>query len=204
MFYAILVLCISIGYYYRRFIFIKIVSLMLLIWKWKIEMKLRYMQKRLDKMTKSKTVVIDGDAYIEYNVVYNDKTYTLVFVSNSNSQLHNDILEFKNSMKQFLDYRNWIVHCSITDMSGNIFVDATEDFRQFCFYFDKSVSINMFLKFLQKNKVNDTSLLDYNISLYMNDEYFTEKTYNIRDIYHSNFNNSIFDNRDVLLMEDLD
>ena len=205
MFYLFLITIISVLYYYRRVVFLKALSLVLWICKWKIERRLKRMQKTLNKMTHKNKTIINNAVFTEYDVTFNEKEYNVVFF------MENDVVEFRKSIGANIDKRNFIVHASITDDMGEVLFDITDDLRRFSFYFDRHVQLNGFFDFLQQEKKNEcVKLTDYNVMLYMNDDVFTEKVYKIKEVYSTSFKKIFFDHledkyaQNMPIMEDLD
>lgn len=198
MFYLFLIAAISVLYYYRRFVFLKVLALVLWVCKMRIESRLNRMKKSFDKMIRVKNT----NGFAEYKVTLSDKEYNIVFFSEV------DVLDFKTSITDNINKRNLIVHSSITDDKGEIIYDITDYMRRFCFYFDKNVKLNRFFEFLkvEMQQMPNTELTKYNLMLYMNDDLFTEKIYSIKTIYNTDFKSIFLDSEDksMPIMEDLD
>ena len=193
-FNLILILTTVILYCYRRFVFLKLMSLILCICKWRIERRLKKMKPISNKITHHTSTTINDIIFTEYDVVFNEKEYNFVLFSDYNRRSYNDVL-IGNTIDNNINKRNLIVHSSITNDMGEILFDITNDLRKFSFYFDKNVKLNMFFDFLDhiKNKKR-VNINDYNIMLYMNDDNFTEKVYKIKEIYNTDFVTIFFDN----------
>lgn len=194
-FNLILILTTVILYCYRRVVFLKALSLILWICKWRIEHRLKKIKPVSNKMTQKTSTTINNSCFTEYDVVFNEKEYNFVVFSDYNRQSYNDVLEFEKSIGNNIDKRNLIVHSSITNDMGEILFDITHDLRKFSFYFDKHVKLNRFFDFLDDKKIKKrVNIIDYNIMLYMNDDNFTEKVYKIKEIYNTDFVTIFFDN----------
>lgn len=207
MFFLFLIAVISGLYYYRRFVFVKVLAIALLVCKWRIESRLNSMEKTLDKITQVKSTTINGSEFTEYKVTFNEKEYNVIFFSEL------DLVYFKKQIEHNINKRNLIVHSSITNDDGEILFDITNHIRRFCFYFDKNVTLKRFFEFLQiEMKTTNTfvrqgiDLSGYNLMLYMNDDNFTEKIYKIKTIYNTDFKSIFYDSEDkpMPIMEDLD
>ena len=181
MFYVILITLLTtiLLYYYRRIIFLKTFSLFLRICKWKIERKLKRMSRLINNISKKHCVSIKDTTFTDYDVVFNEKQYSLIFFSES------DVYEFSNSINlgdnrcTTFDKRNLIVHASITDNSGEILFDITHDIRRFCFYFDKRVKLGKLFDFLEIKKSNSFYSLQCrsNVFLHCNTSHTTRFLY---------------------------
>jgi hypothetical protein len=157
--------------------------------KWKIE--------NLDSV-KQDSFKLNGYGIIgkyninEYGVVHNNKTHNIIFVNENESEFCTEINDFRSNINEYLLNKNMIVHCSITDKDQDIVVDTTEEFRKFCYYYEKNFVLLPFFNHIQKyihsKGGNNVNIFDYNFTIYLNDSEFTEYTYCIRDILHSSFN----------------
>jgi hypothetical protein len=214
MFFNLILILITVMLYcYRRVVFLKALSLILWIYKWRIECRLKKIKPIQNQITHQTSTTINDSCFTEYDVIFNEKEYNFVMFSDF------DVLEFEKSIGNNIDKRNLIVHSSITNDMGEILFDITSDLRKFSFYFDKHVKLNMFFDFLDDKKIKKrVNITDYNIMLYMNDDNFTEKVYKIKEIYNTNFVTIFFDNfqdekvplqlnaigEKVLLLKDID
>lgn len=170
--------------YYRRFLFFKFISLFLELMKWKI----KNFNKVKDDSFIEKGHETVGEYIIKgYDVVYNDKSHSIIFIKH-NENLHEkeEEQDFKSNIEEYLLNKTMIVHSSITNENGDIVIDTTEDFRKFCYYYEKELVLLPFFNYIQ-NKIKDECIFDYNFMIYLNDSEFTEYNYYIRDNLHSNF-----------------
>lgn len=140
-----------------------------------------YFTNKSDNMIQDHSINL-GDYKIEkYNIIKNNKNYKIIFSSKCSNELQKQILDCKINMTLGLSNKNMIVNCSITDETGKNSLDITENIRNFSYYFDKDVNVDIFLQHL---KFQDC--IDYNnyshLSLYMNDFDFTEKTYDLKTL----------------------
>ena len=79
--------------------------------------------------------------------------------------------------------KNEIVFACITDENDLVVFDTTNEFRKFCFYFNNPICVNYFLHyFMYTYKQNDVDILDYYLTIYMNDDDFSQKKYCIKQI----------------------
>lgn len=158
-------------------IFIKLFGIVMFIWKLKIDFSRRFYKKK-DKMFKKDSTVIDDLVYVFYDVTHNEKDLDIVFVSDSNSGLYNDITTFKKDINTYISKRHWFVHASITDKNSDILFDVTDDLRKFCYYFGTRFKLDLFYKWFQCRVVNKTNIrldiYDYSLTLFMNDDNFSE------------------------------
>jgi hypothetical protein len=149
-----------------------------------------FYKPRKDSISNQKIKIINKNIYIEYNIVHKDKDYNLIFVSDTNKKLYNELLEFNNNKINNILKKNIIVYASLNDIQDNFIIDITNELRKFCFYFDKQKHIRYFLDYLQdklKDEKNLDNLIDHRLKIYKNDECFSEKTYNIQDIIYTEF-----------------
>lgn len=149
-----------------------------------------FYKPRIDSVLKQKTKIINKKIYIEFDIVYKDKDYNLVFVSDTNKEIYNDLVDFNNNKINHILKKNMIVYASLNDTNDNFIMDITDEIRKFCFYFDKQKHVGCFLHYLQDKYINliKNNLKIYNLKIYKNDEYFSENTYNIQDIMYIEFN----------------
>ena len=197
MFYLYLISFIGI-LYYRKFIILKIFKLFIKLMKWKID-NFNYVKQ--DCFTLIKSDIIGKYNIQLYDVVHNNKTHNIIFVNETGNETETctEIKDFRSNIDNYLLNKNMIVHCSITDKDkhNDIIVDTTEEFRKFCYYYEKGVILLPFFNHIQnyvRNKGNnhrnifdDINIFDYDFTIYLNDSEFTEYTYKIRDILHCNF-----------------
>lgn len=145
-----------------------------------------FYKPRPDSISNQKIRIINRNIYIEYNLVHKDKDYHLIFVSDTNRDLYDELIEFKNNKTDHILKKNMIVYASLNDVDDNFIMDITDEIRKFCFYFDKKKHIRYFLYYLE-DKLTDKHLIQTCLKIYKNDECFSEKTYNIKDIMYTEF-----------------
>lgn len=186
MFYLYLLCFVSI-LYYRKFLIRKIFKLFVKLIKWKID-NFNCVKQDCFKQIKS-----DIDNIQRYDVVHNNKTHNIIFVNETGneSETCTEINDFRSNIDNYLLNKNMIVHCSITDKGKDDIVDTTEEFRKFCYYYEKGVRLLPFFNHIQnyvRNKGDkDINIFDYDFTIYLNDSEFTEYTYKIRDVLHCSF-----------------
>lgn len=112
-----------------------------------------------------------------YKLWLSEKTRTVHVISNIGDKIdvQHVIKDVSNNMK----LRNKIVHCSISDKEDTFMIDLTSTFREFVYHFDKNDFKVKYLFDYISHK-NDFPILDeYILTVYMNDEIFTEYKYPI-------------------------
>ena len=114
-----------------------------------------------------------------YKVVYNEKAFNINIVNmkGENRKLKMD------DLRHCLRDKNKIVHCSVINDSGDVILDATKLIREFVLYFNSDTEeskVKYFMAYLED--IHDTSLLNFKLMVYLNDEYFTERVYELMDI----------------------
>lgn len=188
MFYLYLLLISSVLYYFRYRIFWGCFAFFIKLWKWKLTIQNFYKKRVENSMVQVDTCVIEDEVFVEYNTICEQKSHRLIFIDTSH------VVEFKKRQPDVLDNKRSIVFCGIMDSGGEVLYDTTDDIRKFCFYFDKSKSLGVFIKYLQyklyKNNYSDDiiKLLQNGIfTVYMNDECFSEKNYPIKDLFFTDF-----------------
>ena len=188
------------GYVYRRLLMRMLFKLMFKLITTIVRLY-TYYNKRSDKVKRLKYLQL-GDKYAldEYNVINNDKTYHVILVGRSNNKLYQDIIHFKKDVSNNLDNRNVIVHCSITNNNNDIVIDITEIFRRFVFYFNNEgsdINIDVLAIYINHKYNNVVDENEHNLTIYMNDNCFTEYIYPLKDISNDTFYNIL--NREVPL-----
>lgn len=158
-----------------------------------------YFTKASDSMIKSGEIESNSFLtcnYIKYDVIKNNKYCKVIFMSETKSDIENDILDFKENIDVILQNKYLIVNCNLhfdksnEELNEERMIDITDYIRYFCYYFDKDIHISFFLNYLQKEHLVDLS--NYNrLTLYMNDFDFSEKTYNLSDVGHMKFKDII-------------
>ena len=205
MFYLYLLCFVSI-LYYRKFLIRKIFKLFVKLIKWKID-NFNYIKQ--DCFTSTRCDIVGKYNIQRYDVVHNNKTHNIIFVNETGnetgneSETVNEINDFRSNIDNYLLNKNMIVHCSITGkVTGKVtekvtetgkddIIDTTEEFRKFCYYYEKGVILLPFFNHIQnyvRNKGDkDMNIFEYDFTIYLNDSEFTEYTYSIRDILHCSF-----------------
>ncbi len=113
-----------------------------------------------------------------YRVVYNEKTFHINVV---NTKEPTRKLKM-NDVRECIKHKNKIVHCSIVNDDGDIVLDATTYIREFVLYFESCTEesrLNYFISYLED--LHGMNLSDYKLMIYLNDEFFTERTYSIQE-----------------------
>ena len=181
----------GVSYYFRRFIVRKVFWMSIFFLKYMITFY-SFMKRSKNKMYRLEYKKLDDYVMDKYHLIENDKTHTVVFMSNCNNALYKHIIDFKKDITSGLENKNLIVHCSISDDDNNIIMDLTELFRRFCHYYDKDYTLHGFFKYIEEHKrefkknMSHVNIYDYNLIVYLNDNLFTEVSYPIRVILNEN------------------
>jgi hypothetical protein len=145
-----------------------------------------------DDFKKMEQKKLDNYHLHKYNLILDNKKHTISFMSECEVQLSNQVNDLKQTLKDKLCNKHYIVYCCIMDYNDNIYIDLTEVFRHFFHYFDikssdKVPRLTAFFKYVED--IYGT-LLDpnkYQLVLYMNDDDFSEYSYPIKDILDKTF-----------------
>lgn len=165
----------------RRFILLNVIWLCFNVYKLKTYVS--SFNPIQDSVEKIFCETINKHIYTEYKIIQDEKEYRMMFVSDTNRGLYNDLVEFNENKKDMILYKNKIVFAGITDENDLVLFDTTNEFRKFCFYFDQPICVNYFLNyFMHMYKQNDLDILDNYLTIYMNDEDFSQKKYCIKQI----------------------
>lgn len=134
-----------------------------------------------------KTHTLENSKVITYNVRLDDKLHTIHIIQDANEKLHDDDLIIKR-INNNINYKNNIVHCSLTDISSNEMIDLTSVFREFIFHFDKECNQNLDSFFSYVKKSHNIEIHDnFVFVVYMNDAHFTEYQYKLDKVYSMRF-----------------
>lgn len=116
-----------------------------------------------------------------YRVTYNEKTFQINVVNTTINKKPKRKLTM-NDVRECIKHKNKIVHCSIVNDDGDIVLDATTYVREFVLYFESSTEesrLHYFISYLED--IHGMSLSEYKLMIYLNDEFFTERTYVIQE-----------------------
>lgn len=184
MFYVcIFSLIFSLIYVYRRFILLNVIWLCFNVYKLKTYISGVLFNPIQDSVEKIFCETINEHIYTEYKITQDEKEYMMTFVSRTNRGLYNDLVKFNKNKKDIILHKNEIVFACITDENDLVVFDTTNEFRKFCFYFNNPICVNYFLHyFMYTYKQNDVDILDYYLTIYMNDDDFSQKKYCIKQI----------------------
>jgi len=174
-------------YVYRRFILLNAIWLCFNLYKLKTYVSGLCFNPIKDSVEKIFCETINENIYTEYKIVQDEKEYTMAFVSDTNRGLYNDLVKFNKNKKNIISYKNKIVFAGIIDENDLVLFDITNEFRKFCFYFSKPICVNYFLDyFMYMYKQKSDDILDHYLTIYMNDEDFSQKKYCIKQILNKN------------------
>ena len=125
--------------------------------------------------------------YLEqYNVVQNDKTHDIVFLSDTKYNVKDDYANFLLNKKEIFEKRNLVLHCGLKDFGSDIEDDITFDFRSFMYYFDKDkIKLDAFFSYINADKNGE-------FIIYINDGNLTEKKYLVNDLLEKSFKEIVF------------
>jgi hypothetical protein len=174
-------------YYYRRFLFLKIFMMVLFFSKYIIQFYFYIKQKRNNSMHPAEYKKLNKYFIQKYNLISNDKDYTIMFMSHEKNKLTHHINDFKNNIEDNLMNRDLIVHCNISS-DNDIVIELTDIIRKFCYYFDKDYSLDMFFEYLDnyiienKPQMQYINIYDYNFCIYLNDSDFTERLFPLKTL----------------------
>jgi|UniRef100_A0A6C0AM54 hypothetical protein len=177
-------------FYYRRYLFLKMVLMVLFFSKYIIGLYFYIKRTRNNSMCKKEYKKLNRYFIEKYHLISNDKDYTIMFMSSDNSKLRNHISDFKDNIKDNLTNRDLIVHCNISS-DQDLVIELTDIIRNFCYYFDKDYSLDMFLEYLDnyiienKPQMQYINIYDYNLCVYLNDSEFTERIFPLKKLTNS-------------------
>jgi hypothetical protein len=187
MFYVcILAFVFPLIYVYRRFILLNFIWLCFNVYKLKRYISGLFFKPIKDSVEKNFCKIINKHIYTEYKITQDENEYVMIFVSDTNRMLYNDLVEFNKNKKDMILHKNKIVFAGITDENDQVLFDITNEFRKFCFYFDKQIGVNYFLDYFMYIQI-DVDILDNYLTIYMNDEDFSQKKYSIKQISDKDF-----------------
>ena len=129
----------------------------------------------------------------EYMYTKDHQTHMLCIVSKTSRGITDQITKFTKDPECVLSKKCAFLNCSITDHSGGYVLDITHILRYFVIYFTDGAlpgcTLENVLEYLEilypefKSKCGD--FRNYNLSLYMNDDCFTERVFPINSVYHT-------------------
>lgn len=149
----------------------------------------------------------------EYNIIYNDKNHDLVFIAGS-EEIDLQIKDCFSNMSEIMPLKKLIVYCGIKKeciIEDDIDIDITDMFRYFVYYYDKDITLDIFLKYILHKGIIPNSIYntytkynicnkydkhsdycdinaefdkynEYKFVLYLNDPGFTEIVYDMKNI----------------------
>ena len=100
----------------------------------------------------------------EYNIIYNDKNHDLVFIAESD-EIDLQIKDCFSNISEIIPLKKLIVYCGIKKdgvIEGDIDIDIdiTDMFRYFVYYYDKDISLDIFLKYILHKGIIIDSIYD--------------------------------------------
>lgn len=128
----------------------------------------------------------------DYRLHVNNKLYNVSVVTDDiKDNKYKCMKTLKKSIDDNISKRNMILHCSFLDSESEKTIDLTETFRQFFLHFDennKECEMEHFFLYVVRTHQLDKRIID-DMSLYLilNDSQFSEKYYNVQDIYSFHF-----------------
>ncbi|NBP00779.1 MAG: hypothetical protein EBU90_11730 [Proteobacteria bacterium] len=129
----------------------------------------------------------------EYTYTNDHQTHMLCIVSKTSRGINDQLSSFTKDPERVLSKKCAFLNCSITDHQGGYVLDITHVLRYFVMYFTAGAlpgcileNVLEYLSILYpefKSKCGD--FRDYNLSIYMNDDCFTERVFPINSVYHT-------------------
>jgi len=116
----------------------------------------------------------------EYNIVYNEKNHDLVFIAESD-KIDLQIKDFFSNMSNILAFKKLIVYCGIKKegiIEDDIDIDVTDIFRYFVYYYDKDITLDIFLKYVLTKGVIQDSVYNVYSKYNIYNEYSKYNIYN--------------------------
>ena len=105
----------------------------------------------------------------EYNIIYNDKNHDLVFIAGS-EEIDLQIKDCFSNMSEIMPLKKLIVYCGIKKegiIEDDIDIDITDMFRYFVYYYNKDITLDIFLKYILHKGIIPNSIYNtytkYNI-----------------------------------------
>ena len=141
---------------------------------------------RDDELLRKNIRVIEKKIYVEYDIIYKDKDYKMLLVSDTNQDLYNELVELKNDYSNHILKKNKIVYASINDENDKMLIDITDEIRKFCFYFDRQKHMEYFFIYLQ-DYLGKNNIREHYLKIYKNDDDFSEVIYKVSDISKMDF-----------------
>lgn len=103
-------------------------------------------------------------------------------------------LQFEDTISK-LDRKTCIVHCNLSSSDDELLFDMTNVFREFFLHFDDDTCLSHFIDYVaDQYKTNIVD--DYKLTIFVNDEEFTEKSYFIKHIKTKTFKDLLLVNKD--------
>jgi hypothetical protein len=133
-----------------------------------------------------------GEQYLHHLEGHaNDKTYKINIVS-SESSPHPIMSMSEEILDKVVIQRNKLVHCSLMNDAEEMLIDTTEFIRRFAYHFEddnrSNSAIRHFIQAISKEiNVSVNELEQVNLSIYLNDELFTEKLLKVSDIMEKTY-----------------
>lgn len=150
--------------------------------------------KLYNKVTITRELSINDQLTIrDYKLHINDKLYNVSVISNDNNNEKKNKCKqtLKRNVKENISRRNIILHCSFMESESEKTIDLTEIFRQFFLHFDEKreeCKMENFISYVINTQQLSKHIVD-DMSFYiiLNDCEFSEKYYNVKDIYSYHF-----------------
>lgn len=145
-----------------------------------------------NKVVTTRQVSINDVTINDYKIHINDKLYDISIVTNGKQNYkYKCMTKLKKDVKENILRRNIILHCSFLESESEKTIDLTESFRQFFLHFDEKreeCKMENFFLYIVYTKQLPKHIID-NMSFYiiLNDSSFSERYYNVKDIYSHHF-----------------
>lgn len=181
--------------YFNRFWILKCIyhtTRYVMLFSW--QLKQFVFSKLYNRLTKTRQLSINNLLTItDYKLHINDKLYNVSVISNDNNNEKKYKCEqtFKNNVKENISKRNIILHCSFMESKTEKTIDLTEIFRQFFLHFDEKTEeckMGNFISYvINTHQLSKHIVDDMSFYIILNDCEFSEKYYNVKDIYSYHF-----------------
>lgn len=185
--FSILLGVISTVFFYRRFIFLKVIILFWVLSRYIIKLYYYIKRRRNNRMYKVESKKLNGYFMETYNLIKDDKDYKVMFMSKDKKDINVHFNDFKANMEDNIMNKDLIVHCNISN-DDELVVELTNIFRKFCYYFDKDYKLDIFIEYLHDyisenySDMQHINIYKYNLCVYLNDNNFSEKAFSLKTV----------------------
>jgi hypothetical protein len=181
--------------YFNRFLILKCLyytARYVILFSW--QLKQYVFSKLYNRVSITRQLSINDQLTIrDYKLHINDKLYNVSIISNDTDteKKYNCKKTLKINAKENISKRNTILHCSFMESESEKTIDLTDTFRQFFLHFDEKreeCKLEHFISYVINTQQLPKCVVD-DMSLYIifNDSGFSERYYNVRDLYSYHF-----------------